>query len=85
MRLASAALVLAAVLAQARVTLMLAVDGDRDLVTTVVNFVSFFTILSNASSVVVLAWAGVWLLRRRGASDGREPAGLAVALACVTT
>ena len=83
-RLGAAALVLAAVLAQARVTIGGAADAGRDLGLTTVNFFSFFTILSNVGSVVVLAWAGLWLLRSARAAP-HEPPVLAVALACVTT
>ena len=84
-RLASAGLILAAVVAQARVTISGAVDAGRDVALTTVNVFSFFTILSNVGSVVVLTWAGVWLLRAGPARAPREPLSLAVALACVTT
>lgn len=57
-RVGTALLIVAAVLAQAQVTIGGAADAGRDLATTVVNFFSFFTILSNVASVVVLAWAG---------------------------
>ncbi|WP_298752532.1 Pr6Pr family membrane protein [uncultured Serinicoccus sp.] len=79
------ALILAAVLAQARVTIGGAADAGRDLALTTVNFFSFFTILSNVGSVVVLTWAGVWLLREGDRGSRREPPALAVALACVTS
>ena len=55
-RLVAAALILAAVLAQAWGTIGGAVEADRDLGTTIVNFFSFFTILSNIASVLVLTW-----------------------------
>ncbi|WP_298890799.1 Pr6Pr family membrane protein [uncultured Serinicoccus sp.] len=85
-RLASAALILAAVLAQAWVTIGGAADAGRDLELTTINFFSFFTILSNVGSAAVLTWAGVWLLRAAGdRGSRREPPILAVALACVTT
>lgn len=83
-RVGTALLIVAAVLAQAQVTIGGAADAGRDLATTVVNFFSFFTILSNVASVVVLALAGAWLWRTREAAAVREPRGLAVALASVT-
>ncbi|WP_238335775.1 Pr6Pr family membrane protein [Serinicoccus kebangsaanensis] len=83
-RLVAAGLILAAVVAQARVTIGGAAAAGRDLGLTTVNFFSFFTILSNVGSVVVLAWAGMWLLRSGGDNSRREPPALAVALACVT-
>lgn len=83
-RLAAAALILAAIAAQAVRTIGGAVDAGRDVATTVVNFFSFFTVLSNTLSVVVLGAAGAWIIAARRAT-AREPRGLAVALACVST
>lgn len=83
-RVGTALLIVAAVLAQARVTIGGAADAGRDMATTVVNFFSFFTILSNVASVVVLAWAGAWLWRTREAVEAREPRAMALALASVT-
>ncbi|MEU1971783.1 Pr6Pr family membrane protein [Microbacterium sp. NPDC019599] len=92
-RAAASVLIAAAVIAQAVRTIggMLAVRGD--VVTTVVNFFSFFTILSNVLSAVVLAWAVVWFWTRgtvsasgpAGPAETPEPRSLAVALACATT
>lgn len=88
-RLLTAGLIAAAVIAQAQVTIGGAIDGGRDVGTTIVNFFSFFTILSNVSSAIVLAWAAVWLWTRgTGAGAARirvEPTALAVALTCVST
>ncbi len=84
LRIAVALLILAAIVAQASVTFGGAIDAHRDLGTTIVNFFSFFTILSNALSVIVLTVAGVWMLRERG-SDAPEPRGLAVVLVSVST
>ncbi len=84
LRLVGALLIVAAIVAQASRTVGGAVDGHRDVATTVVNFFSFFTVLSNAGSVVVLAIAGIRGLTARGRSAA-EPYGLAVALACVAT
>lgn len=83
-RLAAAALVLAAIVAQAERTIGGAIEAGRDVTTTVVNFFSFFTILSNTLSVAVLAAAGVWIIAARRGST-REPRALAIALACVST
>lgn len=79
-RLACALLILAAVLAQLRVTVGGAADAGRDVATTAVNFVSFFTILSNVAAMVVLAIAAIATLTGRGTS-----AGIGIALACVST
>lgn len=87
-RIVAAGLIAAAVIAQAQVTFSLAAETGRDMTTTVVNFFSFFTILSNVSSVVVLAWASLWLWMRGRDAAGRpavEPTALAVALASVST
>lgn len=87
-RLLTAVLIAAAVVAQAQVTFSSAAEAGRDMTTTVVNFFSFFTILSNVASLVVLAWASLWLWARGRDAAGRprsEPAPLAVALACVST
>lgn len=84
MRLAMAALIVAAVVAQLTASLTTAADLGRDVGTTLVNFFSFFTILSNTLTSVVLAWAGVWFFAR-GRHAVAEPPALALALACVTT
>ncbi len=81
LRLAVAALIAAAIVAQLARSIGTAMELNRDVVTTVANFFSFFTILSNAGTAVVLAWAGLRQLTRRGA----ESTVLAVALASVTT
>lgn len=78
-----ALLIAAAIVAQARASIGGAADAGRDVATTAVNFFSFFTVLSNLASVVVLALAAVWGWRRREA--GAEPPALALALACVST
>ena len=81
-RIAAAALIAAAIVAQASRTIGGAVSGGRDVALTTVNFFSFFTVLSNVSSVVVLLIAGI-----RGLVKARqpEPYWLSVALACVST
>lgn len=85
LRLAMAGATVAAIAAQLTKSVATAGELGRDVGTTIANFFSFFTILSNASAAVVLAWIAVWyLLRGRGAAVA-EPTGLAVALACVST
>lgn len=86
LRLLMAAAITAAVVAQLLKSVATAAELGRDVTTTVVNFFSFFTILSNTAAAVVLAWAGVrWLARRARGADATEGPALAVALACVST
>lgn len=83
-RAAMAIVTIAAIIAQLAASTTTALELGRDVVTTWANFFSFFTILSNTISSVVLLWAAIWFLSRsRGAAD--EPFGLALALACVST
>lgn len=87
LRAAAAALGIAAVATQGAVTIGGAIAAGRHLPTTIVNFFSFFTILSNIAAVIVLAWAAGWFWlrgRRRGAASP-EPRVLAFALAAATT
>ncbi len=89
-RAVMAALIAAAIVRQLAASIGTALDRDRDVVTTVVNFFSFFTILSNTAAAVVLVWAAVWFFTRSSRSGSRaarpvEPSGLALALACVST
>ncbi|MBC9926780.1 MULTISPECIES: Pr6Pr family membrane protein [unclassified Leucobacter] len=83
-RLAGAALILAAVIAQLSVTITGAIDHHRDVATTAVNFMSFFTIQSNLLAMVTLA-VGAFLSWRRPATESREPIWFAALLASVTT
>ena len=83
-RAAMAAVTIAAIVAQLSKSIGTATGLDRDVTTTVVNFFSFFTILSNASAAIVLLWAAVWFWTRGRRADA-EPLSLAVALACVST
>src|SRR5690349_9424872 len=84
MRLAMAALIIAAVVAQLAKSLSTAAELGRDVGTTLANFFSFFTILSNSLTAVVLIWAAVWFFTRGRQADAEPPA-LALSLACVTT
>lgn len=86
LRLIAAGLIAAAILAQASRTIGGAVAAQGDILTTTVNFFSFFTILSNVLSAVVLAWAAIrfWTRGREDAA-APEPRILATLLACATT
>ena len=86
LRLAMAAVTIAAIAAQLTKSIGTAIELGRDVTTTIANFFSFFTILSNAAAAVALAWIALWYLftGRRRDTDA-EPHGLAVALACVST
>ncbi|MBT8797793.1 Pr6Pr family membrane protein [Microbacterium flavum] len=77
-----AALITAAIIAQLAVTTSGAVDGGRDLPTTVVNYFSFFTILSNVSAVVALTWCAIESARNRSPIESRPVGTL---LVCATT
>jgi hypothetical protein len=84
LRAVMAAVIVAAIVAQLARSVSTADELGRDAATTVANFFSFFTILSNALTAVVLLWAALWFFTRgRGARS--EPASLALALAAVTT
>lgn len=84
MRLAMAALIIAAIAAQLTASLTTAAELGRDVGVTLANFFSFFTILSNTLTAVVLVWAGFWFFAR-GRHAEAEPPALALSLACVTT
>ena len=84
LRAAMALLILAAIVTQAGRTGELAVAAGRDLGTTLANFFSFFTILSNVGSVVVLAGAAIWFWMR-GKDAAHEPRVLGLALASIST
>ncbi|KJL38496.1 hypothetical protein JOD63_002829 [Microbacterium terrae] len=91
-RLVMAVAIVAAITTQLSASIATATDLGRDLGTTIANFFSFFTILSNAAAAVVLAWTALWYFARARAAGAAgaagadaEPSGLAVALASVTT
>ncbi|HKP06646.1 MAG TPA: Pr6Pr family membrane protein [Microbacterium sp.] len=84
LRLAMAGLIVAAISAQLTKSIGTAIELGRDVTTTIANFFSFFTILSNAAAAVVLAAIALWYFAKGRRTDA-EPRGLAVALACVST
>ena len=83
-RAAMALAILAAVIGQLARSVATAAELGRDVGVTIANFFSFFTVLSNTAAAVVLLWAAIrfWASGRRADA---EPAGLATALACVST
>ncbi|MCJ1709055.1 Pr6Pr family membrane protein [Microbacterium sp. VKM Ac-2923] len=83
-RIAAAAMIAVAVIAQFASSVAGALEAGRDVTTVVANFFSFFTILSNVSAAVVLLIVGLrFFVRGRRLSP--EPVVLATALAWVTT
>jgi hypothetical protein len=84
LRLAMAAVMVAAISAQLAKSIGTATKLGRDVTTTIANFFSFFTILSNALAAIVLIWAAVWYFTR-GRRALAEPPALALALASVST
>ena len=85
LRAAAAVLGASAVITQAVVTFGGALAAKRDVGTTLVNFFSFFTILSNVLAIIVLTWAVIWFCTRGRADASPEPRSLGIALACATT
>jgi hypothetical protein len=84
LRLVMAAVIAGAVVRQLLASITTTVELGRDLPTVLVNFFSFFTILSNVIAVVVLAWAGLSALRD-GDPRRTESPRLATALVCAST
>jgi len=84
LRLATAVALLAAIIAQFTTSVSSAAAQGRDVGTTIANFFSFFTILSNLLAAIVLLCAAVWFFTR-GRDAAAEPRSLAVALASVST
>lgn len=83
-RLVMAAAIVAAVVTQLMKSVTTTVELGRDLATTIANFFSFFTILSNLIAAAVLVWAAISFWRRRTGTSP-ESAPLAAALACAST
>ncbi|HYJ49479.1 MAG TPA: hypothetical protein VEX12_06140, partial [Microbacterium sp.] len=84
LRLVMAAVIATAIVAQLSLSVGRAIENGNDVPTVIANFFSFFTILSNASSAVILVWAALWYFTR-GTRARSEPRGLAIALASITT
>src|SRR5690349_7260581 len=83
-RAAAAVVILIGVFAQASKTFSGAIEKHQDVATVVINFFSFFTVLSNCAACIVLAWAAFWFWTR--AKDAApEPRSLGLALASVST
>lgn len=82
-RAVAAVSIIVAVVAQLVSSVAGAIDKGRDVVTTVANFFSFFTILSNVSASIVLLLLAVRFLRRRSLEV--DPPALATVLAWVST
>ncbi|KAA9149364.1 hypothetical protein F6B41_14325 [Microbacterium lushaniae] len=83
-RLVVGAVVAAAVVAQGISTISAAAAAGQHVPTATANFFSYFTILSNAATAIVLGWAGLSRLPRRR-RDAVDPPALAACLVCVTT
>lgn len=88
LRLAVAALGTAAIIRQLTRVIGNALTAETSwaghIPTVVVNFFSYFTIISNLSAAIVLVIAALWALRTRR-STTPEPVWLATALVCVST
>ncbi|PKQ34192.1 MAG: hypothetical protein CVT61_12455 [Actinobacteria bacterium HGW-Actinobacteria-11] len=87
-RLAASVLAVAAIVAQLVRTLEIAMLSETEwgshLPTVIVNFFSFFTILSNVLAAVALVVGGLWgILNRKTTSP--EPRWLALILVCAST
>jgi hypothetical protein len=83
LRLVMGLVIVAAVVTQLAASIATTIELGRDLGTVIVNFFSFFTILSNVLAAAVLLWAAIARLRRP--STATEPPALATVLACATT
>jgi hypothetical protein len=83
-RLVMGLVIVAAVVTQLAKSVTTTVELGRDLATTIANFFSFFTILSNLIAATVLLWAAI-ALWRRGSGAVTDSAPLATALACAST
>lgn len=87
-RLAAAALGLAAIIRQLTLAISNALKADTPwgghVPTVIANFFSYFTILSNVIAVVALVIGAIWMLRT-SRSDDPEPAWLATLFVCAAT
>jgi hypothetical protein len=85
LRAVMAALVVAAIVTQLVASITRSAAAGDDVGTVVANFFSFFTILSNVLSVVVLFWAAGWYFSRGRGGAASDPRPLAIVLVSVTT
>lgn len=81
-RLATAAALLIAIVAQIIATVEYSRGQGHHLVTAVANHLSYFTVLSTAAGAVVLAIGGIWLATR-GRAGADEPRWLSLLLLCM--
>lgn len=82
LRAVMAVTILAAVVAQISASIATAIKLERDVATTIANFFSFFTVLSNVAAAVVLLCAAILAIGKRRTI---EPPSLSVLLVTVTT
>ncbi|MBN9176822.1 MAG: Pr6Pr family membrane protein [Microbacterium sp.] len=90
LRLAVAALIVAAIVAQLIRSTTNSIEKGWPVAPTIIDFFSFFTILSNALAVVVLLIGGILMLRGTGGEGAAgksavESRGFATVLVCVST
>jgi len=91
LRLVMGLVIVAAIVTQLSATVATTLELERDMGTTIANFFSFFTILSNVIAAVTLVWAGIAELR--SGADGAATSGaaaaasarLSIVLACAST
>lgn len=81
MRLGTAAALLIAIIAQLAATARWAETDGLDPVTTIVNHLSYFTVLSTLAGAIVLVIGGAWLLTR-GRLGELEPRWISVLFLC---
>lgn len=86
LRLVMGLVIVAAIATQLAASIATTLELERDLSTTIANFFSFFTILSNVIAAVTLVWAAVAGLRAGSAGSApAAPAALSTVLACAST
>lgn len=81
-RLATAAALFVAIIAQLGATVTYAQGQGQHLATAITNHLSYFTVMSTAAGAVVLAIGGVWLARQ-SRTDASEPRWLSLLFLCI--